>query len=148
MNSYERWKHFMTHFFPTFLGGFFLACFSASLAVVLAAAAYLKHNPDRANYTLVSLMVLALVISGSHMLLVRGRAWSLWPILAVMLVAMLVSLSTYSHHIHAGVFTFALLFPLLGFLLFNSKRHRQLRSFLVDLRKVRFEETQQGKARR
>lgn len=60
-----------------------------------------------------------------------------WAIAAFYVVCFLVVLPTYSYRPHMAAYVIGLLFPLLGLLLLNSQRHREMRRQLLEIRRLR-----------
>lgn len=130
-------KAFLAQYFPAFICAFFLACFSLSVAISLASSTFFRSDPERARYSFLAAVFLGLLLAFSHFVMIRGREWGAWVIAAFYVVCFLVVLPTYSYRPHMAAYVIGLLFPLLGLLLFNSKRHREMRQKLVELRQLR-----------
>ncbi|KAA6169609.1 hypothetical protein F3K50_20700 [Pseudomonas marginalis] len=130
-------KAFLAQYFPAFICAFFLACFSLSVAISLASSTFFRSDPERARYSFLAAVFLGLLLAFSHFVMIRGREWGAWAIAAFYVVCFLVVLPTYSYRPHMAAYVIGLLFPLLGLLLFNSKRHREMRQKLVELRQLR-----------
>ncbi|BBP61769.1 hypothetical protein PHLH4_53590 [Pseudomonas sp. St316] len=80
--------------------------------------------------------------------MIRGRSWGFRVIVAFYVLCFLTVVPTYGYEPHPIVYMTGLLFPLLGLLLLNSKRHREMRSKLVDIRRQRALIIQAAKASR
>jgi len=130
-------KAFLAQYFPAFICAFFLACFSLSVAISLASSTFFRSDPERARYSFLAAVFLGLLLAFSHFVMIRGREWGAWAIAAFYVVCFLVVLPAYSYRPHMAAYVIGLLFPLLGLLLFNSKRHREMRQKLVELRQLR-----------
>jgi len=72
-----------------------------------------------------------------NFMVVRGRPQWVWGLVVVLVVCLLSVLPTLENRPHKVIYALAVLFPLLGLLLLNSKRHREMRSKLVDIRHQR-----------
>ena len=130
-------RAFLAQYFPAFICAFFLACFSLSAAISLASSTFFRSDPERARYSFLAAVFLGLLLAFSHFVMIRGREWGAWAIAAFYVVCFLVVLPTYSYRPHMAAYVIGLLFPLLGLLLLNSKRHREMRQKLVELRQLR-----------
>ena len=130
-------KAFLAQYFPAFICAFFLACFSLSVAISLASSTFFRSDPERARYSFLAAVFLGLLLAFSHFVMIRGREWGAWAIAAFYVVCFLVVLPTYSYRPHMAAYVIGLLFPLLGLLLLNSKRHREMRQKLFEVRQLR-----------
>lgn len=130
-------KAFLAQYFPAFICAFFLACFSLSAAISLASSTFFRSEPERARYSFLAAVFLGLLLAFSHFVMIRGRGWGAWAIAAFYVVCFLVVLPTYSYRPHMAAYVIGLLFPLLGLLLLNSKRHREMRLQLLEIRRLR-----------
>ncbi|QJI32465.1 hypothetical protein HKK55_28465 [Pseudomonas sp. ADAK18] len=137
MARQDSLKAFLAQYFPTFICAFFLACFALSAAISLAASTYFRGDPDRARYSFLAAVILGLLLALSHFVMIRGRAWGVWAIAVFYLVCFLMVLPTYGYRPHMAAYVMGLLFPLLGLLLLNSQRHREMRGQLLVLRQMR-----------
>ncbi|MCQ6255753.1 hypothetical protein [Pseudomonas sp. Q11] len=93
-------------------------------------------------------VVIAMVIVHSNYLIVRGRPWCAWVMVAVFAACLLTVLPTIQYEPHKFIYTEGVFWPLLGLLLLNSKRHREMRSKLVEVRYQRELFIQAAKATR
>jgi len=132
-------KSFLARYFPVFMGTILLGCFSGSTLLVLAGATYWRalEPSARTDYVGFGTLALVLVLVLGNLLIARGRAWAVWWVAGYFLACLAAVLPTFAYGAHQGVYLFAVLLPLLGLLLLNSKRHREMRSKLVDIRRQR-----------
>lgn len=132
-------KSFLARYFPVFMGTILLGCFSGSTLLVLAGATYWRalEPSARTDYVGLGTLALVLVLVLGNLLIARGRAWAVWWVAGYFLACLAAVLPTFAYGAHQGVYLFAVLLPLLGLLLLNSKRHREMRSKLVDIRRQR-----------
>ncbi|WP_339478385.1 hypothetical protein [Pseudomonas sp. RL_5y_Pfl2_73] len=128
---------FLAQYFPTFICAFFLACFAVSASISLASSTYFRGDPERAKYSFLIALVLSLLLALSHFFMIRGRSWGVRAIVVFYLVCLFIVLPTYGYRPHPVAYVTGLLFPLLGLLLLNSKRHREMRQKLLELRNER-----------
>lgn len=143
-------KAFLARYFPVFMGTILLGCFSGSTLLVLAGATYWRalEPSARTDYVGLGTLALVLVLVLGNLLIARGRAWAVWWVAGYFLACLVAVLPTFAYGPHPGVYLFAVLLPLLGLLLLNSKRHREMRSKLVDIRRQRALIIQAAKASR
>ncbi|MDD2031952.1 hypothetical protein [Pseudomonas sp. 39167] len=128
---------FLAHYFPTFICAFFLACFAVSASISLVSSTYFRGDPERAKYSFLVALILSLLLALSHFVMIRGRSWGVRAIVVFYLACLFTVLPTYGYKPHPVAFVTGLLFPLLGLLLLNSKRHREMRQKLSELREER-----------
>ncbi|WP_460131865.1 hypothetical protein [Pseudomonas sp. S1_E04] len=140
-------KAFLAEYFPAFICAFFLACFSLSAAISLASSTFFRGEPERARYSFVAAVVLGLLLAVSHFVMIRGKTWGVWAIVAFYVVCFLIVLPTYGYRPHMAAYAIGLLFPMLGLLLLNSKRHREMRRQLLEIRHLREAMSAKHKAR-
>lgn len=143
-------KSFLARYFPVFMGTILLGCFSGSTLLVLAGTTYWRalEPSARTDYVGLGTLALVIVLVLGNLLIARGRAWAVWWVAGYFLVCLAAVLPTLAYRPHQGVYLFAVLLPLLGLLLLNSKRHREMRSKLVDIRRQRALIIQAAKASR
>lgn len=143
-------KQFLARYFPVFMGTILLGCFSGSTLLVLAGATYWRALEPSARTDYVGLGTLALVsvLVLGNLLIARGRVWAIWWVTSYFLACLAAVLPTFAYGPHQGVYVFAVLLPLLGLLLLNSKRHREMRSKLIEIRHQRERILQSAKASR
>lgn len=132
-------RSFLARYLFTFMGVIFAGCFAASATVSLAASTYFRAVPVdvRATAAWVATVVIGMVIMHSNYLIVRGRPWCAWVMVAVFAVCLLTVLPTIQYDPHKFIYAEGIFWPLLGVLLLNSKRHREMRSRLVEIRHQR-----------
>lgn len=139
---------FLSHYFPTFICAFFLACFALSASISLVSSTYFRGDPERAKYSFLIALVLSLLLALSHFFMIRGRSWGARAIVVFYLACFFTVLPTYGYKPNQIAYATGLLFPLLGLLLLNSKRHREMRSKLVEIRHQRERIIRAGKTSR
>jgi len=141
---------FLARYFPTFIGGIFAALFSLGCAIPLAAAFYFAGASlgERATWSVLGGSAVTMVVVHCNFMVVRGRPQWVWGLVGVLVLCLLGVLPTIEDRPHRVIYTLAVLFPLLGLLLLNSKRHREMRSKLVDIRHQREALQKALKARR
>ncbi|OPG74142.1 hypothetical protein B1219_03460 [Pseudomonas ogarae] len=141
---------FLARYFPVFMATILLGCFCGSTLLVLAGTTYWRalEPSARTDYVGLGTLALVIVLVLGNLLIVRGRAWAVWWVAGYFLACLAAVLPTFAYGPHQGVYLFAVLLPLLGLLLLNSKRHREMRGKLVDIRRQRGLIIQAAKASR
>ena len=120
-------------------GWMFSGCFSIAMSGVLVLDTYLSGAPEDATLRNWFFSMLAIGVSFflAKSQVLYGRIHGIWINVAVYLACLLVSLPaiTYGHNIY--IYSMALLSPLIGLLILNSKRCRELRHKMVEIRHKR-----------
>jgi hypothetical protein len=132
-------RSFLTRYFLSFMGGIFATLFSLVFGTLLIASSYFPDASlaDSTKYSFLSGMGLTLVVSHCHFMVARGRPQWIWPVATILVVLLVLVVPTIAYRPHKLIYFLAVLFPLLGLLLFNSKRHREMRARLVEIRRQR-----------
>ncbi|MCJ8206225.1 hypothetical protein [Pseudomonas sp. RGM2987] len=130
---------FLVRYFPTFIGGIFAALLSLGCAAPLLVTSYLPRASigEQATWSVLGGAAVTLIVVHCNFMVVRGRPQWVWGLVAVLVLCLLGVLPTIEDRPHKVIYTLAVLFPLLGLLLLNSKRHREMRSKLVEIREQR-----------
>ncbi|WP_460148158.1 hypothetical protein [Pseudomonas sp. S2_A02] len=141
---------FLAHYFPTFIGGIFAALFSLACAIPLMAASYFAGASvgEQATWSMVGGAAVTMVVVHCNFMVVRGKPQWVWGLVGVLVLCLLGVLPTIVDHPHKVIYVLAVLFPLSGLLLLNSKRHREMRNRLVEIRHERQRIKQSFKASR
>jgi len=129
-------SRFLVRYFPTFMGGIFAALFSLGCAIPLVTVSYFAEASidQQATWSVLGGAAVTLVVVHCNFMMVRGRPLWVWGVVAVLALCLLVVLPTIGSHPHKVIYVLAVMFPLLGLLVLNSKRHREMRSRLVEIR--------------
>ncbi|UZE87048.1 hypothetical protein [Pseudomonas viciae] len=132
-------KSFLARYFPVFMGTILLGCFSGSTLLVLAGTTYWRalEASVRVDYVGLGTLALVVILVLGNLMIARGRAWAVWWVAGYFLLCLAAVLPMFAYRPHQGVYLFAVLLPLLGLLLLNSKRHREMRSKLIEIRRQR-----------
>ncbi|MCP2075930.1 UNVERIFIED_ORG: phosphoglycerol transferase MdoB-like AlkP superfamily enzyme [Pseudomonas lini] len=143
-------KSFLARYFPVFMGTILLGCFSGSTLLVLAGTTYWRalEASVRVDYVGLGTLALVVILVLGNLMIARGRAWAVWWVAGYFLLCLAAVLPMFAYRPHQGVYLFAVLLPLLGLLLLNSKRHREMRSKLIEIRRQRELIIQAAKAER
>ncbi|AZE81972.1 hypothetical protein C4J98_0531 [Pseudomonas orientalis] len=149
MNELPGIRSFLAQYFPVFMGAIFAAVFSLVFAVPLIFDSYFPSLPmdDNLKYSFLGGLALTWGIVQCNFMIARGRPQWVWPLAALLALCVLAVLPTIAFGPHPLSYGLSLLFALLGLLLLNSKRHRQMRRKLVEVRRLRQTMTAQHKRR-
>ncbi|QNH79851.1 hypothetical protein GGD92_16970 [Pseudomonas protegens] len=134
-----RMAEFLARYFPIFMLTVLLGCFSASLLLSLCATTYWRGMApaQRDDYLLLGLLLLIPLLVLGNLLIVRGVAWAVWLVAGYFLTCLLLVVPMFQYRPHQGVYLCAMLVPLLGLLLLNSRRYREMRERLLEIRHER-----------
>lgn len=130
---------FFARYFPVFMGTIFMAIFSGSAAVSTAGVTYLRDTDPALKFGCSGaavLMLVAVLVFGNVMI-ARGYPWATKLVAGYLGACLLFVLPMIQYDLHTLVYGSAVLFPLLGLLLLNSKRHREMRQKLLEIRHLR-----------
>lgn len=92
---------------------------------------------DNAKYSFLGGIALTLVVVHCNFMIARGRPQWVWPLAVLLGLCFLGVLPAIRDQQHPLIYSLSLLFPLLGLLLLNSKRHREMRQRLLEIRHLR-----------
>lgn len=93
----------------------------------------------------IGIAICTMVLVHSNFMVIRGRTGWIWLFVGLFVACLL---CVFSYRPNRIVYAAGLFFPLLGLLLINSKRHREMRSKLVEIRHQRERIIQSAKASR
>ncbi|WP_439863369.1 hypothetical protein [Pseudomonas antarctica] len=139
MNELPGIRSFLSQYFPVFMGAIFAAVFTLVFAVPLVFDSYFPALPlaDNAKYSFLGGLALTWGVVQCNFMIARGRPQWVWPLAALLGLCILAVLPTIVFGPHSLSYGLSLLFPLLGLLLLNSKRHREMRQKLLEVRQLR-----------
>ncbi|OAE12661.1 hypothetical protein AZH11_10780 [Pseudomonas simiae] len=139
MKGFPDMGSFLARYFPVFMGTIFMAIFSGASAVSLAGVTYLRGvDPAlKADYSGLAILVLVAVLVFGNVMIARGRSWATGLVAGYLGGCLLFVLPMIQYHLPMLIYGSAVLFPLLGLLLLNSKRHREMRQKLLEVRHLR-----------
>ncbi|KRP72398.1 lipoprotein [Pseudomonas paralactis] len=142
-------NRFLARYFPVFMGTIFMAIFSGSAAVSMAGVTYLRGvDPAlKANYSVGAILVLVAALVFGNVMIARGYPWATRLVAAYLGACLLFALPMIQYDLNKLVYGSAVLVPLLGLLLLNSKRHREMRKKLSEIRHLRQAAIAKRKAR-
>ena len=139
MSELMTLRDFFRQYFLTFMGGVFAAYFSLALAVALAFVTYFRDVPLAQvglKIMLVGALLILLTVHSNFMML-RGRPSWVWVMVGIYVACLLFVVPMVQFRPHKVLYGLALLFPLLGLLTLNSKVQREMRTKLVEIRRIR-----------
>lgn len=139
MTEFPDQGSFRARYFPVFIVTIFMAIFSGSSAVALAGVTYLRTvDPQlKSSYSGFGLFTLMALLVLGNVMIARGRSWAVWLMVGYFGACLLFVLPMIQYQPHLLIYCSAVVFPMLGLLLLNSKRHREMRHRFVQIRHLR-----------
>ncbi|MBS7841390.1 hypothetical protein KFF47_01240 [Pseudomonas fluorescens] len=139
MNELPSIRSFLSTYFPVFMGAIFASIFTLVFTLPVFFDSYMPSlsMADNAKYAFLVGIALTLIIVHCNFMIARGHPQWTWPVVVLLGVCFLSVLPTLNDQPNALMYALSLLFPLLGLLLFNSKRHREMRNKLLEIRNLR-----------
>ncbi|CDF96512.1 MULTISPECIES: membrane protein [unclassified Pseudomonas] len=139
MNKELTLRVFFQRHFLGFIAAIFTAYLSVALALALAFVTYFRSWPlkDSGIYIMLAGAVVTLLVAHGNLMVLWGRPRWVWLLVGVFVACLAFVLPMIYFAPHQVLYGLAVLFPLLGLLLLNSKRHREMRSKLVEIRHQR-----------
>lgn len=139
MNELPSIRHFLSKYFPVFMGAIFASIFTLVFAVPLFFESYFRNLPlaDNAKYSFFGGIALTLIVVHCNFMIARGRPQWVRPLVVLLALCFLGVLPTIAYEVQPLIYAVTLLFPLLALLLLNSKRHREMRQKLLEVRHLR-----------
>jgi len=128
-------RRFLTFYFPVFIAGFFAVLASIAFSISLIMDEFYREGVDTYLFGVES--VLALIIVHCNFMILRGRPQWVWGLVAVLVAGLLSSLSVVVQRFDHVSWFLAIVFPLLGLFVLNSKRHRKMRCKMAQVRRHR-----------
>ncbi len=122
------------------MGGWMLAgCFSVAMTGLLILDTYLSGAPEDATLRnwFFSGLAIHVVFSIAQIQVLYGHPHWVWVNVAIYLIGLLVSLPAIAYRPNLYLYAITLLAPLLGLLILNSNRCRELRQKSVEIRQKR-----------
>jgi hypothetical protein len=139
MNELPGIRSFLAQYFPVFYGRDFrggvqpCVCGAADFRQLLPTLADGRHL----KCSFPGGLALTWGVVQCNFMIARGRPQWVWPLAALLALCVVAVLPTVAFGPHPLSYGLSLLFPLLGLLLLNSKRHREMRQKLVEVRRLR-----------
>lgn len=130
---------FMRRYFPTFMAGVFAGIFSIAFVSVLYIEAFFRPNKpgDGVEWLLGSALIAVGYMCVCHFFLVWGRVVWVWGIAFLFVTCLCAALPIIEYRPIKVLYCLALLAPLIGLLVLNSNRHREMRKIMVIVRNKR-----------
>nr|WP_276544322.1 hypothetical protein [Pseudomonas grimontii] len=116
-----------------------VACASIGLTAILTMLTYLSTSPIdfSTNTSFFGAMGLGTVFALAKYEVLYGRIHWVWINVGIYLICLLVALPSIAYRPNAYLYSMSLLCPLIGLLILNSNRCRELRQKSVELRHKR-----------
>nr|WP_315414204.1 hypothetical protein [uncultured Pseudomonas sp.] len=132
----ESVASFLGRYFPMFMGTIFMAILSTAMVTVLVDENYLRglDQPLRTELSGWGLLSLTAFFGLSNFMIVRGRRWATGLLVGYFAFCLMLVLPTIQYRPHTVAFSLGVAFPLLGLLLLNTERHREMRRKLIEIR--------------
>lgn len=149
MKGFPDMGSFLARYFPVFMGTIFMAIFAGASAVSLAGVTYWRGvDPSlKADYSGLAILVLVAVLVFGNVMIARGRRWATGLVAGYLGGCLLFVLPMIQYPLPMLVYGSSALFPLVGLMLLNSKRHREMRQKLLEIRHLREAAIARHKAR-
>lgn len=120
--------------FPVFIAAFFLALFSLAISQILLLEVYPPSLDDYGIYMMLGSCGMSLYLCAANLLVIRGRPWAVWLIVAAMAACILVVIGHWGRRAPDLLYSISLLLPLATLLTLNSKRYRTMLTAMVEVR--------------
>ncbi|MCO8164743.1 hypothetical protein NRB16_27635 [Pseudomonas sp. LJDD11] len=122
---------------PIFAAAFFMALFAMSLATMIVLQQHVSDPEQNIQYYFQAIVVLSVYLCSANLLVVRGRPWGVWLVVALMLACILTVVLGSGYRVPRIMYFLGLFFPLVALLLLNTRRHRAMREVMVKVRAER-----------
>ncbi|WP_083374554.1 hypothetical protein [Pseudomonas costantinii] len=134
----DPWR-LLRRYMPVIAGDLLAGCGSIALTAILAMLTYLStYAVDVVAKTVFGgIMVLGGVFALAKAEVLYGRIQWVWINVSVYLICLVASLPTIVYRPNAYLYSMALLSSLIGLLILNSNRCREMRHKMVEIRKKR-----------
>ncbi len=120
--------------FPIFIGAFYLALFALAISLYLLLELYPPARADYGAYMVLANLGMSVYLCAANFLVIRGRPWAVWLIVAAMAVCILVVVGHWGRRAPDLLYSIGLLLPLATLLTLNSKRYRTMLTAMVEVR--------------
>lgn len=134
MNQGLDFLSILRRHFPIFISAFFLALFSLAISQILLLEVYPPSLDDYGIYMMLGSMGISLYLCGANLLVIRGRPWAVWLIVAAMVACILVVIGHWGRRAPDLLYSIGLLLSLATLLTLNSKRYRAMLTAMVEVR--------------
>ncbi|MBA1377544.1 hypothetical protein [Pseudomonas brassicacearum] len=139
MNDELTLRGFFQRHFLGFIAGIFAAYISIALAISLAFITYFRALPlaESGVYIMLGGAAVTLLVAHGNLMVLWGRPRWVWLLVGVFVSCLGFVLPMAGYAPHRGLYAMAVLFPVLGLLLLQSQRQRDMRNKLVAIRAKR-----------
>nr|WP_298164345.1 hypothetical protein [uncultured Pseudomonas sp.] len=120
--------------FPVFICAFFLALFSLAISQILLLEVYPPSLEDYGIHMMLGSTGISLYLCAANLLVIRGRPWAVWLIVAAMAACILVIIAHWGRRAPDLLYFIGLLLSLSTLLTLNSKRYRTMLTAMVEVR--------------
>lgn len=120
--------------FPVFIAAFFLALFSMAISQIVLLEVYPPSLDDYGIYMMLGSCGISLYLCATNLLVIRGRPWAVWLVVAAMVVCTLVIITHWGRRAPDLLYSIGLLLSLSTLLTLNSKRYRAMLAAMVEVR--------------
>lgn len=120
--------------FPIFISAFYLALFALAISLYLLLELYLPAQADLSVYMVMTNMGMSIYLCLVNFLVIRGRPWAVWLIVAAMVACILVVIGHWGRRAPDLLYSIGLLLSLATLLTLNSKRYRAMLVAMVEVR--------------
>ncbi|MDO7898075.1 hypothetical protein [Pseudomonas citrulli] len=129
---------FQKHFLG-FIAGIFAAYISVALAIALAFVTYFRSYPlaESGVYIMLGGAAVTLLVAHGNLMVLWGRPRWVWLLVGIFVGCLAFVLPMAGYALHRGLYATAASFPVLGLLLLQSQRQREMRNELVAIRRKR-----------
>lgn len=123
--------------FPIFIGAFYLALFALAISLYLLLELYPPARADYGTYIVQTNLGMSVYLCSANFLVIRGRPWAPWLIVAAMAACILVLVGTWGRGAPDLLYSIGLLLSLATLMALNSKRYRAMQTAMVEVRAQR-----------
>ncbi|WP_017479199.1 hypothetical protein [Pseudomonas sp. PAMC 26793] len=129
-------RPFLARYLPVLMAGIYVAFVGGTATVSLAGSTYFRAVPLEvgARVEFGVCMALSMVITLSNFMVLYGRSKWVWALVVYFIVCLLTALPTIQFSPNKFIYAESLFWPLLGLLILNSRRHREMRGKFLELR--------------
>lgn len=120
--------------FSIFICAFFLALFSMAVSQILLLEVYPPSLEDYGIYMMLGSCGISLYLCAANLLVIRGRPWAVWLIVAAMAACILIIIGHWGRRAPDLLYSIGLLLSLGTLLTLNSKRYRTMLTAMVEVR--------------
>ena len=131
--------------FLIFISAFYLALFTLAISMILLLEVYPPSQQQYGVYMMSSSAGIAIYLCMANLLIIRGRPWAVWLIVAAIVVCILVVVGHWGRRAPDLLYSIGLLLSLATLLTLNSKRYRTMLGAMVEVRGQRIARRQRNR---